>query len=226
MQGKWVDNVAVQSGNKKGFAGRYGPMFTLYTSAGYARFYGAFLLLKHVVVIWLIASTVDKELASDPDTAHLGAPTPVLIGLIAVNVFQLLFLLCLMPFNDLVENIVQAVVAVQQALFFVFLVMEEDTNVHSSSSNATQFVTAAALHEDAAGSDLGQTLNYVNLVAMVLVVLNATRGPIMGLRGACVKCRKCLMKVFALILPCLCSKVGMEAGQDFRELPFLALRGT
>ena len=91
-------------------------MFTLYSSFGYARFYGCFLLVKHLVVIWLIASTIDQEMASNPATAHLGAPAWVLVGLMAVNGVQILFLLTNMPFNDYIENLVQMVVSLQQVM--------------------------------------------------------------------------------------------------------------
>ena len=47
----------------------------------------------------------------------------------------------------------------------------------------TKVLTATSLPDEAAGSPLGATLNNVNLVAMILVVLNATRGPIMMMRG-------------------------------------------
>ena len=143
IQGKWMENAAAQAGNKKGFSARYGPMFTLYSANGYGRYYGAFLLVKHLFVIWIIASTVDEELASNPDTAHIGAPAAVLVSLITMNGLQMLFLLFSMPFNDIVENVVQAVVALQQSLFFVMLLMEDDAIADQNfTSNSTKVVTA------------------------------------------------------------------------------------
>ena len=84
-----------------------------------------------------------EELASNPDTAHIGAPAAVLVSLITMNGLQMLFLLFSMPFNDIVENVVQAVVALQQSLFFVMLLMEDDAIADQNfTSNSTKVVTA------------------------------------------------------------------------------------
>ena len=61
---------------------------------------------------------------------------------------------------------------------------------------------------------------------MTLVVLNATRGPIMGMRGQCIKGKKCLTKVLNLVLPFVCPKEETGPCLELRRGPVFFLPGV
>ena len=84
------------------------------------------------------------------DSAHPAQ----LWGLSTIHVLQVVFILWQFPYNERIENGIQLIVAFQQGLFFAVLAL------------------AASDFKD---SDLGTTLNTVNLVAMCVLVAGATK---------------------------------------------------
>ena len=139
FQGSWID---VDEPGIECYSGIYAPLFATFACAqgmGYGYLWGGLQLVQKMLVVWLIGSTV--EATNNPDPTSKVAQ---LWAIAVVHALQLLLLVTEMPYNERFENFVQAVVTVNQGVFFVVLAMGSDGNSENT----------------------GVVLNNLNLVAM------------------------------------------------------------
>jgi len=176
----------------------YKDLYNTYSGYGCAYLYGAFLLLQRMLLVWLIATTVEPA-AERQTNAHNQWQ---LWGMSILNAAGLLFLLLAAPFNERFENLVQVRIRTKPSdqhhysprtiwlldtilTSTVLLVAVSRLPLISASTlfhrqvvvvanQGLYFVALALEGQDAVDpANLGPMLNLFNLLALAMVMLAA-----------------------------------------------------
>ena len=178
-------------------------MFNIFVghSTRYSYLYGMLLLLHKSLTIWVLASTVkstEQPVRADNLYQFL------LLGV--MQLMQLGFIGWQHPYNERTENIVQGVVAFQQGVFYVIMVL------------------------GAAGAGIekhneGPVLNIVNMVAMAVLMANAIKAQVFGMRNMMLKAKRTLTQLVSSVEiliadPCaaVCCTSSIHSNRQHRPL--------
>ena len=113
--------------------------------------------------------------------------------LFVVHLAQLLFICCQLPFNERIENVIQGFVTFQQTLFFVLLAV--------SISGESSAGPGQAQH-------LGPVMNFINLAAVAILVMQAMKSQIFTMRKLILKAKKNLAQGCGQAVSCVMDRTG------------------